>query len=134
MIEEIFLSNYFNGERVIIDSVRLVSEGSSLYINDENIFSIEGFPNYKQPVEISVNRVKLADNKLVVSLDPVSKVLGGNLFNRKNLEFFYLLDSTQDQWLTECFLNYLEFSLNNKNKINHKLFITDRTKVTISHK
>lgn len=133
IIEEVFLSNYFHGERVIIDSLKMSVKYSRkpITINKGEVFIIVGFPNHNNPIEIIIDNIKSYDDKLVIELHPIYKVLGGNLFSRNDSEFFHLSDSTQDQWLKECFKNHLKFYLY---KTNYEVNTIKETKVTISRR
>lgn len=87
ILEQIYLTNFFHGERIVIDSLFL--SGELLPFQKDSIFIIEGFPNHSEPIRFKIENIQRVDSKLKVQLDSFQKNLGGGLFNQKNEDFFY---------------------------------------------
>lgn len=87
VLEQIYLTNFFHGERIIIDSLFL--SGELLPDKKEFFFVIEGLPNHTEPVRFKIENIQKIDSRLKVQLDPFQKVLGGGLFNNGDNDFFF---------------------------------------------
>lgn len=110
-LEEVFLTKFLYGERVHIDSLVYNYNLSSLSKgNKVDELVIEGFFAAQKKVFLPVASLTTISNKVTIRLDFVSNIIPAYYFDKNDtLIFFAQKDTIQKKWLSNFFLNELDY-------------------------